>query len=54
MIIQHSRETNSSIAKKILNDFELEKNNFKQVCPIEMLDKLEQPIMTKSSVKTAV
>jgi len=32
----------------------LEKNNFKQICPIEMLDKLEQPITTKSSVKAAV
>ena len=40
--------------KKILNDFELEKNNFKQICPIEMLDKLEQPITTQSSVKAAV
>ena len=54
MIIEHYEETNSSLAKKILNDFELEKNNFKQICPIEMLDKLEQPITTKSSVKAAV
>ncbi len=54
MIIQHYEETNSSLAKRILNDFELEKNNFKQICPIEMLDKLEQPITTKSSVKAAV
>ena len=54
MIVQHYEETNSSLAKKILNDFELEKNNFKQICPIEMLDKLEQPITTQSSVKAAV
>ena len=54
MIVQHYEETNSSLAKRILNDFELEKNNFKQICPIEMLDKLEQPITTKSSVKAAV
>jgi glutamate synthase (NADPH/NADH) large chain len=54
MIVQHHEETNSSLAKKILNNFELEKNNFKQICPIEMLDKLEQPITTKSSVKAAV
>ena len=54
MIIEHYEETNSSLAKKILNDFELEKNNFKQICPIEMLDKLEQPITTQSSVKAAV
>jgi len=54
MIVQHYEETNSSLAKRILNDFELEKNNFKQICPIEMLDKLEQPITTQSSVKAAV
>jgi glutamate synthase (NADPH/NADH) large chain len=54
MIVQHYEETNSSLAKRILNDFELEKNNFKQICPIEMLDKLAQPITTKSSVKAAV
>ena len=54
MIIQHYEETNSSLAKRILNDFELEKNNFKQICPIEMLNKLKQPITTKSTVKAAV
>ena len=37
-------ETNSNIAKKILDKFEIELSNFKQVCPIEMLDKLDNPI----------
>jgi len=54
MIVQHNEETNSSLAKRILDNFELEKNNFKQICPIEMLDKLKHPITTKFSVKTAV
>jgi glutamate synthase (NADPH/NADH) large chain len=54
MIVQHHEETNSSLAKRILDNFELEKNNFKQICPIEMLDKLKYPITTKFSVKTAV
>jgi len=54
MIVQHYEETNSSLAKRILNNFELEKNSFKQICPIEMLDKLKHPITTKFSVKTAV
>lgn len=54
IIAQHYEETNSFLAKRILNDFELEKNNFKQICPIEMLDKLKQLITTKSSVKAAV
>ena len=40
-------ETGSNIAKIILDNFEKEIKNFKQVCPIEMLDKLENPISLK-------
>ena len=46
-----AKETNSNIAKKILNDFDNEILNFLQVCPIEMLDKLKNPIILKSTVK---
>ena len=45
------KETKSSVAKVILNNFELELKNFKQVCPIEMLDKLDNPITLKSAAK---
>jgi glutamate synthase (NADPH) large chain len=44
-------ETKSNIAKKILENFESEAMNFKQVCPIEMLDKLDNPITLKNIVK---
>ena len=37
-------ETKSNVAKKILENFETELKKFKQVCPIEMLDKLTNPI----------
>jgi len=47
------KETNSKIAQKILNDFNNELKKFKQVCPIEMLDKLENPISLKPRVKKA-
>ena len=40
-------ETHSK-SKKYLNNFELELKNFKQVCPIEMLDKLDNPISFKA------
>ena len=46
-------ETNSSIAKKIIENFDTEVKNFKQICPIEMLDKLENPISLKTPVKKA-
>ena len=45
------KETNSKIAKKILDNYEEEVLNFKQVCPIEMLDKLDNPITLKNTVK---
>ena len=54
LIQEHLKETDSVIAKKILNDFENEINNFKQVCPIEMLDKLENPITLKDRISKAV
>ena len=47
------KETNSKIAKKILDNFEEEILNFKQICPIEMLDKLYNPNTLKSTVKKA-
>ena len=46
-------KTESKIARKILDNYEIELKNFKQVCPIEMLDKLENPISIKSQVKKA-
>ena len=45
------QETKSAIAEKILKNFEKELKYFKQVCPIEMLDKLDNPITLKSVVK---
>ena len=46
-------KTSSKKAKKILDNFKAELNNFKQVCPIEMLDKLDNPISFKSHTKKA-
>ena len=45
------KETKSIIAKKIIDNFNSELLNFKQVCPIEMLDKLDNPITLRSSIK---
>ena len=39
--------TGSKKAKKIFDSFDVELKNFKQVCPIEMLDKLDNPITFK-------
>ncbi len=45
--------TFSKKAYKILKIFEEELKNFKQVCPIEMLDKLDNPISFKPHIKKA-
>jgi glutamate synthase (NADPH/NADH) large chain len=45
------KETNSNTAKMILDNYEKEMINFKQICPIEMLGKLDNPITLKSIVK---
>jgi len=42
-------ETGSKIATKILSNFEIELKRFVQVCPIEMLDKLDNPITIKET-----
>ncbi len=44
-------KTSSQKAKRILENFEAELKNFKQVCPIEMLDKLDNPISLKPHIK---
>ncbi len=46
-------KTFSVKARKILENFEQELKNFKQVCPIEMLDKLDHPISLKPYIKKA-
>ena len=48
IIKEYWNETKSVIAAEILNNFDNEIHNFQQVCPIEMLEKLENPITTKT------
>jgi len=49
LVEEHSNETNSNVSKKILENFDTEIHNFIQVCPKEMIDKLENPITNKIS-----
>ncbi len=44
MVERHAAETGSRKAQDILQYWDREKAHFVQVCPIEMLDKLEHPI----------
>ena len=51
LIQEHFNETNSNLSKKIVENFDKEILNFIQVCPKEMLDKLENPISLKPNIK---
>ena len=51
LVIEHSNETESQISKNIVLDFENKVKNFVQVCPKEMLGKLENPITLKKKIK---
>ncbi len=54
LIKEHFKETQSKIAEKILESFDDELKNFKQVCPREMIDKLSNPLSLKAKVSKAV
>ena len=47
LIDEHFKETNSKLSENILNNFDTEIANFFQICPKEMIDKLENPISIK-------
>ena len=44
-------ETNSNLSKKIIENFDQEISNFIQICPKEMIDKLENPLSIKPIIK---
>ena len=54
LISEHYQETDSKIAKKILENYNIEEKNFKQVCPKEMLDKLSNPLSYTKKISRAV
>ena len=49
LLNEFHKDTSSKITEKILNNFESEISNFKQVCPKEMLDKLDNPITLREN-----
>ena len=54
LIQKHFEETKSKIAEKIIFDYKNAINNFYQVCPKEMLDKLDNPITIKDKINIAI
>ena len=50
LILEHSKETMSELSKNIIKNYEEETKNFIQVCPKEMIDKLEHPMTLKPKI----
>ena len=51
LIEEHYKETNSKLSKKIIDNFNKEILNFIQVCPKEMINKLENSITNKINIQ---
>jgi glutamate synthase (NADPH/NADH) large chain len=51
LIKEHFDETESTLSKLLIENYDEELKNFVQVCPKEMLDKLKNPISLKSNIK---
>ncbi|QTN36955.1 glutamate synthase large subunit [Cognatishimia activa] len=49
LVERHAKETGSRKAQDILQHWDLEKGNFLQVCPKEMLDKIAHPIAVEDA-----
>ncbi|PPR30630.1 MAG: Glutamate synthase [NADPH] large chain, partial [Alphaproteobacteria bacterium MarineAlpha6_Bin6] len=49
-ILRHIEYTNSILAKKIIFNWKNEKNNFWQVVPEEIIDKLENPVFSQKNI----
>ena len=53
-MLEHFTETGSNLSKFIIDNFDHELMNFIQVCPKEMLDKLEHPLSSKNKIKEVI
>ena len=51
LVLEHLKETKSELSNRIINNYDMEIKNFVQVCPKEMINKLEYPITLKSKIK---
>ena len=54
LINEHYKTTQSEIAYKILSNYENEVKKFTQVCPKEMINKLSNPLTSKTNILKAI
>jgi len=54
LVTDHAKLTKSKYSQKMLYEWDVNLSHFVQVCPLEMLDKLDQPITNDMVEKQAV
>ena len=54
LLEEHTKETESKLSKNLLKNFDDEIKNFVQICPKEMVNKLEEPISLKKSIREVI
>jgi glutamate synthase (NADPH) large chain len=52
LVAEHARETESRFAADLLRDWDRVRNNFWQICPVEMIGRLEAPLAAEEAVHT--
>jgi glutamate synthase (NADPH/NADH) large chain len=53
LIEEHAAETGSRHAKRILQQWDVERDRFWQICPKEMVSRLKHPLSDTAAAKTA-
>jgi glutamate synthase (NADPH/NADH) large chain len=53
LVDEHVRQTGSPLARELLRNWESELGRFRQVCPKEMLGRLEHPLSDRPVAVTA-
>ena len=50
LITEHARETGSTFAEGLLRDWDIMRGHFWQVCPKEMVGRIDQPLRAEEAV----
>ncbi|MBT5675066.1 MAG: hypothetical protein HOJ07_05205, partial [Rhodospirillaceae bacterium] len=53
LVREHYSETQSRFTERLLADWTLEAGNFWQICPKEMITRLDQPLSDTAAAQTA-
>ncbi|MFQ5785481.1 MAG: hypothetical protein ACE5H8_11755, partial [Alphaproteobacteria bacterium] len=53
LVAEHARETDSARARRLIDEWDTARERFWQVCPKEMLARLDHPLSDEAAAETA-